>query len=85
MGPVVAREGDAEMTLRIGGRAFAPGAVVRFDRANLDTQFVSDSELLATIRRPLLQTHGTYGITVVNPGSGGGTSNVVYFLVDFRY
>jgi hypothetical protein len=46
---------------------------------------VSDSELIATIRRQLLQTHGTYGITVVNPGSGGGTSNVAYFLVDFRY
>jgi len=85
MAPVVAREGDAEVTLRIGGRDFAPGAVVRFDRANLDTQFVSDSELVATIDRRLLRTHGTYAIAVVNPGSGGGTSNVAYFLVDFRY
>jgi imidazolonepropionase-like amidohydrolase len=85
MAPVMAREGDAEVTVRIGGRDFTPGAVVRFDRSTLQTQFVSDSELVATINRRLLQSHGTFAMTVVNPGSGGGTSNTVYFLVDFRY
>ena len=85
MAPLMAREGDAQVTLRIGGRDFSPGAIVRFDRANLDTQVVSDSELVATIDRRLLRTHGTYPITVVNPGSGGGTSNTVYFLVDLLY
>ncbi len=85
MAPLMAREGDAQVTLRIGGRDFSPGAIARFDRANLDTQVVSDAELVATIDRRLLRTHGTYPITVVNPGSGGGTSNTVYFLVDLQY
>ena len=85
MAPVMAREGDAQVTLRIGGRDFAPDAVVRLDQTNLDTQVVSDAELVATIDRHLLRTRGTYPITVVNPGSGGGTSNTVYFLVDLRY
>jgi len=83
--PIQARQGDPDVTFRIGGRDFTPRSVVRFDTTNLNTQFVSGSELTATIPRRLLQTPGTYALTVVNPGSGGGASNVVYFLVDFRY
>jgi hypothetical protein len=41
--------------------------------------------LKASIDPRLLRTPGTYALTVVNPGSGGGTSNTAYFLVDFRY
>jgi imidazolonepropionase-like amidohydrolase len=83
--PIKARQGDPEVTLRIGGRDFTPRSVVRFDTTNLRTQFVNDSELTATIDPRLLLTPGTYALTVVNPGSGGGTSNVAYFMVDFRY
>ena len=82
--PIKARQGDAEVTLQIGGRDFTPRSVVRFDMTNLRTQFISDSELKATIEPRLLQAPGSYSLTVVNPGSGGGTSNVAYFLVDFR-
>jgi len=84
MTPIKARQGDAEVTLQIGGRDFTPRSVVRFDMTNLRTQFISDSELKATIEPRLLQAPGSYSLTVVNPGSGGGTSNVAYFLVDFR-
>jgi hypothetical protein len=85
LAPIKVRQGDPEVTLRIGGRDFTPRSVVRFDTTNLRTQFVSDSELTATIDPRLLLTPGTYALTVVNPGSGGGTSNTVYFMVDFRY
>jgi imidazolonepropionase-like amidohydrolase len=83
--PIKALQGDPEVMLKIGGRDFTSRSVVRFDTTNLRTQFVSDSELTATIDPRLLQSPGTYALTVVNPGSGGGTSNVVFFLVDFRY
>jgi len=83
--PIIAKQGDGEVTLTIGGRAFTPRSVVRFDITNLRTEFVNDSQLKATVDRRLLQSPGTYALTVVNPGSGGGTSNVAYFLVDFRY
>lgn len=82
--PKMAREGDGEVTLQVVGRKFSPRSEVRFDTAALETRFVSDSKLTATISRASLQKVGSYAITVVNPGSGGGTSNVVYFLVDFR-
>ncbi len=85
MAPIQARQGDPEVTVLIGGRDFTPGSVVRFDLTSLETQFVSNTELIATIDRRLLRTPGTYALTVVNPGSGGGTSNVTYFMVDFQY
>ena len=85
LAPIIARQGDPEVTLRIGGRDFDPRSVVRFNTTNLRTQFVSGSELIATVDSRLLRNPGTYAVTVVNPGSGGGTSNTAYFMVDFRY
>ena len=70
------------MTLK--GEKFTPKSVVRFDTTDLQTRFVSDSELTAVIEPRLLNQVGTYGITVVNPGSGGGTSNVIYFMIGFK-
>jgi adenine deaminase len=85
LAPIIAKQGDSEVTVTVGGRAFTPRSVIRFDTTNLRTEFVNDSQLTATIERRLLQTPGTYALTVVTPGSGGGTSNVAYFLVDFKY
>ncbi len=82
--PRVAREGDGEVTVEVTGKKFNPRSEVRFDTTALETQFVNDSKLTATITRISLRKVGSYAITVVNPGSGGGTSNVKYFLVDFR-
>lgn len=82
--PKVATEGAAELTIEIIGKKFNRRSFVRFDTSDLPTQFVSESKLTAKINPALLRTYGTFALTVVNPGSGGGTSNAVYFLVKFR-
>ena len=83
--PKIAREGDQNLTVEIEGKKFRPQSVVRFDTTNLKTQFVGDSRLTAVIDSSSLKKVGTYAVTVVNPGSGGGTSNSLYFIVNFKY
>ena len=82
--PHIAREGDAKVDLAIGGIKFTPQSVVRFDTTDLPTKFVSDSKLTATVNGALLKKVGTYAVTVVNPGSVGGTSRSAYFVVNFK-
>ncbi len=82
--PKIARQGDAAVTLELIGEKFTPQSIVRFDTSDVPTRFVSATRLTATIPAHLLTNVGTYAVTVVNPGSGGGTSNVAYFVVNFR-
>ena len=83
--PGIAREGDRDVTLQVAGKKFTPQSVVRLDATELKTQFVSDSKLTAVIPSASLQKVGSYPVTVVNPGSGGGASNRRYFIVNFKY
>jgi len=82
--PRIARQGDGAVKLELIGAKFTPQSLVRFDTTDLPTVFVSDSRLTATLDGALLRNVGTYAVTVVNPGSGGGTSNVQAFVVNFR-
>ena len=82
--PKVAREGDPDFPLQVLGNNFTQQSVVRFDTTDLKTQFVDGSKLTAVVPSALLKKFGTYAVTVVNPGSGGGTSIPAYFLVNFR-
>lgn len=81
--PKAAREGDPDVTLQLVGKHFKKNSIVRFDTTDVPTQFVSSSKLTAVLSSAQLKKFGTYSVTVVNPGSGGGTSVPVYFLVDF--
>jgi len=84
MRPKIAHQGDSGVTIEVSGKKFSPRSVIRFDTTDLPTVFVSGSRLTANISGGLLKNVGTYAVTVVNPGSGGGTSNVKYFVVNFR-
>jgi len=81
--PKIAQEGDSKVGLEVSGKKFSPRSVIRFDTTDLPTVFVSQSRLTGNIDGALLKEVGTYAVTVVNPGSGGGTSNVQYFVVKF--
>ena len=72
------------MVLRVEGADFQPDSLVRFDTIDLETEFVSVSELRAFVRPASLRLAGSYAVTVVNPGSGGGVSDVIYFIVGIR-
>ena len=72
------------MTIELTGEKFTPRSIIRFDTTDVPTRFVSPTRLSAVLSADLLRNVGTYAVTVVNPGSGGGTSNVAYFVINFR-
>ena len=71
--------GGAGFNLTVNGTGFASGSVVKWNGSSRATTFVSPSRLKASIRASDVAKAGTAFVTVVNPGPGGGTSNVVFF------
>jgi len=55
--------------------------VVDWNGSPLATQFVSRSQLTATVPAADIAIAGTASVTVVNPAPGGGTSNFAFFTV----
>ena len=81
--PPVAVEGTA-VTLRIVGRGFTPGSVVKVGGRPSDTRWVSATELAATLTAQQTAAAGTLLVTVATPAPGGGVSDPVEFIVTFR-
>lgn len=82
--PKWALQGGAGITVEISGQQFSSASIVRFDNAVLNSRFLTPTLLQADLPPSLLSSVGTFAITVTNPGSGGGTSNNVYFIVAFK-
>jgi hypothetical protein len=79
--PTSVGPGGPSLKLTVSGTGFAFTSVVNWNGASLQTTFVSDSQLTATIPAANIANAGTATITVTTPGPGGGTSNVVFFPV----
>jgi hypothetical protein len=79
--PDAATAGDANTTLSVGGADFTAQSVVYFNTTTLTTAYGSATQLTATISSSLLASTGTFNITVVTPGPGGGTSTSLSFSV----
>jgi dienelactone hydrolase len=79
--PDAIKPGGAEFTLTVNGTGFVSGSVVHWNGSARATTFVSRSRLRATIPSSDIPKSTTASVTVVSPGSGGGTSNVVFFQV----
>jgi hypothetical protein len=79
--PTAISPGASGFTLSVSGTGFVSGATIDFDRAPLATTFVDSKHLTAMIPAADVASAGTLAATVVNPGPGGGPSNVVYFQV----
>lgn len=75
--------GSAGFNLIVNGSGFVAGAVVDWNGSPRTTLIISHDQLKAQITATDVATRGTAAITVVNPGPGGGTSNVVYFPIHF--
>ena len=73
--------GDPSFTLTVTGNNFIGTSVVRFEGSDRPTGFVSSTELSAQISAADLQNAGTFHITVFNSAPGGGSSNVLDFMV----
>jgi len=79
--PTAVSPGNPGFTMHVSGTGFVSGATVNFNRTPLTTTFVDSEHLTATVPAADVASAGTAAVTVVNPGPGGGTSNVVYFQV----
>jgi hypothetical protein len=67
--------------LTVNGTGFVTGSTVNWHGSPRFTRFVSNSKLIAYILSSDIAHPSTAWITVVNPGPGGGTSNVVFFSI----
>ncbi len=79
--PVTA--GGPGFTLTVTGTGFVSSSVVRLNNQERPTQFVSATELRATIAAADIANGGTAAITVVSPTPGGGTSNAATLTISF--
>lgn len=79
--PTAVSPGSAGFTLSVTGTGFVPGATINFNRTPLATTFVDNEHLTAAVPASSVANASTISVTVVNPASGGGSSNVVYFEV----
>ncbi len=79
--PTAVSPGASGFTLSVSGTGFVSGATIDFNRAPLASTFVDREHLTALVSAADVASAGTAEVTVVNPGPGGGASNVAYFQV----
>jgi len=79
--PAATAPGGPQFTLTVNGTGFAANSVVNWNGSPLATQFVTGSQLTATVPAADIATASTASVTVVSPAPGGGTSNVAFFPI----
>jgi len=82
MTPAIADAGGAAFTLTVNGANFLPSSTVYWGTSALATQYVSASQLKATISSTDIATPEAIAVNVQTPAPGGGTSDVLQFEVD---
>jgi hypothetical protein len=60
-----------EVALKVYGRSFLPGAVVRWNGKDLETTYVGPGELRAALPSTLASDGDSGNVTVINPGPNG--------------
>jgi subtilisin family serine protease len=86
LSPFAVLAGSPARALRVLGRSFLPGAVVRWNGSDRPTTFVNAGELKADISASDLATAGTAQITVFNPPpDGSGESARAPFQIYSSY
>jgi hypothetical protein len=81
MVPESAVPGVAAFTLTVHGTGFVSGATVQWNGSPRSTQFISSSQLQASISASDIANANSVAITVRNPDARGGSSNLVYFPI----
>ena len=75
--PTTVDQGVAGQVIVVTGSDFVSGSVVRVDGADRPTQYLSGTELRATLPGTDFAVTGTRQLVVTNPAPGGGTSNPI--------
>jgi hypothetical protein len=81
LGTTSTAEQSPDLTFTVNGSNFANTSFVQFGGTALTTTFINTGLLQATIPASLLAEERSFNVTVVTPGSSGGTSNAVPFMV----
>jgi hypothetical protein len=76
-----ASEGSSDLSFTVSGNNFTSSSLVQANGATLTTSFLSNTQLQATLPASLLAEEGSLSVTVLTPGTSGGTSNSVPFNV----
>lgn len=79
--PATAVEGSPAFTIRVEGNNFLPSAMVNFGGQKLTTNYVSSIVLEAQVPAGLVNTRGSFSVSVTNPGSTNFNSNPVNLVV----
>ena len=80
--PATADAGGPSFTITVNGSGFLANSTVYWGTSALTTQFVSSTQLTATVTAADIATPGATAINVRTPAPGGGTSDVLQFEVD---
>jgi hypothetical protein len=81
LAPARATPGTHGVTVTIKGAGFVSSSMAQWNGQALPTTFVSGESLTAVVPASSLAQAGTGIVTVVNPGPGGGSSNLAFFEV----
>ena len=81
LAPMTVAPGGPDFTVTLNGTGFVFGAVVTWDGAPLATQFVSSSQLTATVLSANIAIPQTGKVRVTNPTPAGGVSNTLFLTV----
>src|SRR5207249_2742910 len=81
LSPSTGSEGSPDLTITVNGTNFSSTSVVQADGTALTTSFSNDTQLQATLPASLLAEEESLSITVFTPGSSGGPSNALPFVV----
>ena len=79
--PMTVKPGSKGFTLTVNGFGFAGDALVAWNGNTRITTVVSNTQLQVQVKASDVANPGTANVSVVNPGPGGGTSNVVLFPI----
>ncbi|MGH9838638.1 MAG: beta strand repeat-containing protein [Blastocatellia bacterium] len=79
--PTTGVAGSIGFALIVNGAGFTPSSVVRFNGLDLQTTFITNSQVSAAVPAAAIASGGTFPVLVINPPPGGGSSNVVTFEI----
>jgi len=80
--PAIANAGGTALAITVNGVNFLPSSTVYWGTSALVMQYVSASQLTATVTAADIAIPGATAINVQTPAPGGGTSDILQFEVD---
>jgi Amidohydrolase family/IPT/TIG domain len=74
----------SDVWIKVTGANFSPNSVVLFDGTPVETKWVSDKEMSARLSPKQTSQWGTYLIGVSTPKPGGGETEGLAFVVEYK-